>query len=85
MYLGSHCSGAYISNQYYDKNAIKTHHSMEEYTLTQYLDIWSQLVFGIRYLDLSIGYFCKYSYIYKYKFKSRIIHWFLFFVFYKIL
>ncbi|XP_055372978.1 uncharacterized protein LOC129606608 [Condylostylus longicornis] len=48
---GTHSSGAY--NNYNYKN-----HSIlvQTFGCSQNLDIWSQLVFGIRYLDLKIGY-----------------------------
>ncbi|XP_037935231.1 uncharacterized protein LOC119669421 [Teleopsis dalmanni] len=48
---GTHASGAYLQNPI---NDIKL--PVTDYIITQYFDVWSQLLFGIRYLDLSIGY-----------------------------
>lgn len=44
---GTHASGAFNYNQ--KSNLIK------DYAFSQHLDVWSQLVFGIRFLDMSIG------------------------------
>uniref|UniRef100_A0A1A9WD25 Phosphatidylinositol-specific phospholipase C X domain-containing protein n=1 Tax=Glossina brevipalpis TaxID=37001 RepID=A0A1A9WD25_9MUSC len=48
---GTHASGAYIIDYVTTKSFFT-----KDYAATQYFDVWSQLVFGIRYLDLSIGY-----------------------------
>ncbi|XP_073843071.1 uncharacterized protein [Musca autumnalis] len=47
---GTHASGAYLTNYGATKSML-----IKEHAISQYFDIWSQLVFGIRYLDLSIG------------------------------
>uniref|UniRef100_A0A1B0B8W0 Phosphatidylinositol-specific phospholipase C X domain-containing protein n=1 Tax=Glossina palpalis gambiensis TaxID=67801 RepID=A0A1B0B8W0_9MUSC len=48
---GTHASGAYITDYIKTKSFF-----IKDYAASQYFDVWSQLVFGIRYLDLSIGY-----------------------------
>ncbi|TMW43162.1 hypothetical protein DOY81_011759, partial [Sarcophaga bullata] len=48
---GTHASGAYLTNYGATKSLF-----IREHAISQYFDVWSQLVFGIRYLDLSIGY-----------------------------
>ena len=48
--LGTHASGAYLTNYGTTKSLF-----IREHAISQYFDVWSQLVFGIRYLDLSIG------------------------------
>ncbi|XP_037818231.1 uncharacterized protein LOC119608056 [Lucilia sericata] len=48
---GTHASGAYLTNYGATKSLF-----IREHAVSQYFDVWSQLVFGIRYLDLSIGY-----------------------------
>ncbi|XP_013107454.2 uncharacterized protein LOC106087092 [Stomoxys calcitrans] len=47
---GTHASGAYLTNYGATKSIF-----IKEHAISQYFDVWSQLVFGIRYLDLSIG------------------------------
>ncbi|GJQ74573.1 hypothetical protein Trydic_g21434 [Trypoxylus dichotomus] len=44
---GTHNSGAYGG----------TNGFLEKYILNQNMDLWAQLVFGVRYLDLRIGYY----------------------------
>lgn len=46
---GTHCSGCYYSR--YGTRTIL----MKRFGFVQNFDIWTQLVFGIRYLDFSIG------------------------------
>ncbi|XP_023169879.1 uncharacterized protein LOC111598719 [Drosophila hydei] len=48
---GTHASGAYITNYSKTKSLL-----IKDYLVAQHFDVWSQLVFGIRYLDLSVGY-----------------------------
>ncbi|EDW69471.2 uncharacterized protein [Drosophila virilis] len=48
---GTHASGAYITNYSKTKSLL-----VKDYLVAQHFDVWSQLVFGIRYLDLSVGY-----------------------------
>lgn len=47
---GSHCSGCYGRAKGTQSILIK------KFGILQNFDIWTQLVFGIRYLDISIGY-----------------------------
>lgn len=47
MLPGTHNSGAYSSKKLF----------LENYILNQDRDIWTQLVFGIRYFDFRIGYY----------------------------
>lgn len=48
MFLpGTHNSGAYGGTAGF----------LEKYILNQDMDIWTQLVFGVRYLDLRVGYY----------------------------
>lgn len=46
---GTHCSGCY-NNQTHVKSIL-----LKKFGYVQNFDIWTQLVFGIRYLDISIG------------------------------
>uniref|UniRef100_A0A9I3FHB5 Phosphatidylinositol-specific phospholipase C X domain-containing protein n=1 Tax=Anopheles epiroticus TaxID=199890 RepID=A0A9I3FHB5_9DIPT len=48
---GTHCSGCYQTRNNVG-NAI-----LKKIGFRQSLDVWSQLVFGVRYLDFSIGYY----------------------------
>ncbi|XP_030372967.1 uncharacterized protein LOC115622961 [Scaptodrosophila lebanonensis] len=48
---GTHASGAFITNYSKTKSVL-----VKDYLVAQHFDVWAQLVFGIRYLDLSIGY-----------------------------
>ncbi|XP_053955767.1 uncharacterized protein LOC128861561 [Anastrepha ludens] len=48
---GTHASGAYINNSAKTKSVL-----VKDYVVAQQFDVWSQLVFGIRYLDFSIGF-----------------------------
>uniref|UniRef100_A0A1B0A2E1 Phosphatidylinositol-specific phospholipase C X domain-containing protein n=1 Tax=Glossina pallidipes TaxID=7398 RepID=A0A1B0A2E1_GLOPL len=48
---GTHASGAYITDYIKTKSFF-----IKDYAASLHFDVWSQLVFGIRYLDLSIGY-----------------------------
>lgn len=48
---GTACSGCYAT----ERNVNRKHLSAEDFH--QNLDVWHQLVFGIRYLDFSVGYF----------------------------
>lgn len=48
---GSKCSGCYVTN----RNARRRH--LKDESFHQNLDIWHQLVFGVRYLEFSVGYF----------------------------
>ncbi|KAH8371725.1 hypothetical protein KR093_008728, partial [Drosophila rubida] len=47
---GTHASGSYFDG--YSKTKPS---DVQSYVMTQHFDVWSQLVFGIRYLDLSVG------------------------------
>lgn len=47
---GSHASGAYVTNYSKTKSLL-----VKDYLVAQHFDVWAQLVFGIRYLDLSVG------------------------------
>lgn len=49
--LGTHASAAYVANLTKTKSVL-----VKDYVVAQHFDVWSQLVFGIRYLDFSIGY-----------------------------
>lgn len=51
FFPGTHASGAVIGVGSKTKSAL-----VKDYLLAQQLDVWSQLVFGIRYLDISVGY-----------------------------
>lgn len=51
MIPGTHNSGCYKHGDLTRRDAFET------YLLTQDRDVWSQLVHGIRYLDLRIGYY----------------------------
>lgn len=48
---GTHCSGC-------NHGRTKDNHSIliQKFGITQNFDVWMQLVFGIRYLDISVGY-----------------------------
>ncbi|KAH8395280.1 hypothetical protein KR222_008193, partial [Zaprionus bogoriensis] len=48
---GSHAAGAYVTNYSKTKSLL-----VKDYLVAQHFDVWTQLVFGIRYLDLSVGY-----------------------------
>ncbi|CAD7003912.1 unnamed protein product [Ceratitis capitata] len=48
---GTHASAAYVANLTKTKSVL-----IKDYVVAQQFDVWSQLVFGIRYLDFSIGY-----------------------------
>ncbi|ALC43260.1 CG5895 [Drosophila busckii] len=48
---GTHASGAFIINYSKTKSLL-----VKDYLVAQHFDVWSQLVFGIRYLDLSVGF-----------------------------
>ncbi|EDW80088.1 uncharacterized protein Dwil_GK24125 [Drosophila willistoni] len=48
---GTHASGAFVTNYSKTKSML-----VKDYLVAQHFDVWSQLVFGIRYLDLSVGY-----------------------------
>lgn len=47
---GTHCSGCY-GHRYHTKSYI-----LKRFGIVQNFDVWTQLVFGIRYLDISVGY-----------------------------
>lgn len=47
---GTHCSGCYMTKSNMKNQVLK------QIGFTQNFNIWQQLVFGIRYLDFSIGY-----------------------------
>lgn len=47
---GSHASGAYVTDYSKTKSLL-----VKDYLVAQHFDVWAQLVFGIRYLDLSVG------------------------------
>lgn len=49
---GTHNSGSYNSNV-----SVLKGEGFNRFVLTQDHDIWTQLVFGIRYLDFRIGYY----------------------------
>ncbi|XP_017042983.1 uncharacterized protein LOC108089317 [Drosophila ficusphila] len=48
---GTHASGAFTGSSKKSSSIL-----VRDYLVAQQFDIWSQLVFGIRYLDFSIGY-----------------------------
>ncbi|XP_028895405.2 uncharacterized protein LOC105211107 [Zeugodacus cucurbitae] len=48
---GTHASAAYVANLTKTKSVL-----VKDYVVAQHFDVWSQLVFGIRYLDFSIGF-----------------------------
>ncbi|XP_067647321.1 PI-PLC X domain-containing protein 1 [Eurosta solidaginis] len=48
---GTHASAAYVTNLTKTKSVL-----VKDYVIAQRMDVWSQLVFGVRYLDLSIGF-----------------------------
>ncbi|XP_039486158.1 uncharacterized protein LOC120448289 [Drosophila santomea] len=48
---GTHASGAVLGSSSKSDSIL-----VRDYLVAQQLDVWSQLVFGIRYLDLSIGF-----------------------------
>lgn len=47
---GTHCSGCYSSRRSHTNSII-----LKRFGFVQSLDVWTQLVFGVRYLDISIG------------------------------
>ncbi|XP_060654358.1 uncharacterized protein LOC132789992 [Drosophila nasuta] len=47
---GTHASGTYVDTYSKTKSS-----DVQNYLVAQHFDVWSQLVFGIRYLDLSVG------------------------------
>lgn len=49
-FQGTHCSGCF----YTKSNAQNV--LVEKFGFTQNFDVWTQLVLGIRYLDISLGY-----------------------------
>lgn len=49
---GTHCSGCYHGRTYTKSVLLK------RFGYVQNFDVWTQLVFGIRYLDFSIGFVC---------------------------
>lgn len=51
---GTHSSGTQINSQN-PKIRISNRRFINDYAITQTFEIWSQLVFGIRYLDMNIG------------------------------
>uniref|UniRef100_A0A336KCN0 CSON007042 protein n=1 Tax=Culicoides sonorensis TaxID=179676 RepID=A0A336KCN0_CULSO len=48
---GSHCSACYVTKSNVKNNLLK------QVGFLQNLNIWQQMVFGVRYFDLSIGYY----------------------------
>ncbi|SPP84657.1 uncharacterized protein LOC117587458 [Drosophila guanche] len=48
---GTHASGAFLASYSKTKSLL-----VKDYLVAQHFDVWSQLVFGIRYLDFSVGY-----------------------------
>lgn len=56
---GSHCSGCY-GHAKDSRNTL-----VKRFGIVQNFDIWMQLVFGIRYLDISVGYVISDNFIIK--------------------
>lgn len=48
---GTHCSGCYLSKTNGRKSVLK------RFGFKQFFDIWTQLVFGVRFLQFQVGYF----------------------------
>lgn len=48
---GTHCSGCYDRRTGASRSIL-----LKKFGFVQNFDIWTQLVFGVRYLDISIGY-----------------------------
>lgn len=48
--------GTHDTGSFYGESLVKGE-ALKKFVFTQKEDIWNQLVFGIRYLDIRVGYF----------------------------
>lgn len=53
---GTHCSGCYDRRSKISRSIL-----LKKFGFLQNFDIWTQLVFGIRYLDISVGCVCSFN------------------------